>query len=188
MKQFFDKLVKETVEGKKILYKAEEKKSELMQKYSKQIIGQAYYDDEMKKAEELRKELISEYFNKMDKTANEFIAYQEEKYGVNGSEVTEDIALLNGAFVLTQSDIDRLSEKYHDNYTMLNAIERYAKIHDLNFQSLIRKEEENKAFQYLHEYCRSCFTSKDDVYIENLEKMYDKCCMMAGLENNHDER
>ena len=183
MKKFFDKLVECTCSGRKELEKIKLKEDNLLENLDNQIIGQQFFDDEMEKYTEIKKEIFTYFKSEMDAISDEFQDFQDERYRLNGKNITPDIQLLNGQFDLSQQEIDNLDKKYEDNFTMRNAIEKYARNHNLKFINQLshtKETSENVAFNDFLDFCKHCLI--DDTLYANMSELYKHSCQIT--ENN----
>ena len=172
---YLDMVRKCTKDYKNKIVNIEKTKEELYHKLKNEIIGQRFYDDKCHELDELINATATEGKAEIDKINDSFKEYQRFKYGAKGENVDmADLELLRGDFDITQADADRLKEKYikAKNYTMLNALKKYAKEHNLNVVYNEQETEENYQFDLFAEFCKAAII--DNINFENIDTYYDK--------------
>lgn len=81
---------------------------------------------------------------------------QAEKWGdLDGAKITDDIKLLGGHFELKKAQVEALVEKYRDNGTMMEAIGKYAREHNMGFMNVPTVAGKAEAWDYILDYAKT---------------------------------
>lgn len=81
---------------------------------------------------------------------------QSEKWGdLDGAKITDDIKLLGGHFELKKAQVEALVEKYRDNGTMMEAIGKYAREHNMGFMNVPTVAGKAEAWDYILDYAKT---------------------------------
>lgn len=81
---------------------------------------------------------------------------QAEKWGdLDGAKITDDIKLLGGHFELKKAQVEALMEKYRDNGTMMEAIGKYAREHNMGFMNVPTVAGKAEAWDYILDYAKT---------------------------------
>lgn len=81
---------------------------------------------------------------------------QAEKWGdLDGAKITDDIKLLGGHFELKKTQVEALVEKYRDNGTMMEAIGKYAREHNMGFMNVPTVAGKAEAWDYILDYAKT---------------------------------
>lgn len=164
-----------TVDYKKQIENIKDQKEKLKKQLDNEIIGQRFYSDQCHELDKNVNEVYENGKKEVDKINSSFKEFQRFKYGVKGNDVIpEDLELFRGDFEITQADADRLKEKYikAKNYTMLNALKKYAKEKGLKVVYEVQEAEETFQFDLFSDYCKTAMI--DNLIYENIEEMYQK--------------
>lgn len=170
--------------GYNSLQEIEQEREKLKKLVNDDLMTNTMFEYENKKLDANRIAVIENCYNDIDKIENKFYQMQGEKYRLKGEDVTDDIKLFNGSFDLSQAEIDTLTNKYADNKTMTNAINKYSHENGLKFNgSLLDADAENREnynFGLFKEYAKDSVT--DTINHDFINDMYNKCIELSGID------
>lgn len=100
-------------------------------------------------------QLYADTWRKLQDAQSAGIA-QAEKWGeLDGSKVTDDLRLLGGHFELKKAQVEALVEKYRGNGTMMEAIGKYAREHEMGFLNIPSVGGKVEAWAYILDYAKT---------------------------------
>lgn len=81
---------------------------------------------------------------------------QAEKWGdLDGAKITDDLRLLGGHFELKKPQVEALVEKYRGNGTMMEAIAKYAREHNMAFLNVPSVAGKKEAWAYILDHAKT---------------------------------
>lgn len=132
--------------------------------------AQALMEQKQKNAETYQAEVAEEQNRGIDSKLSQLYAdtwrklqdaqaagiVQAEKWGeLEGSKITDDIKLLGGHFELKKPQVEALVEKYRGNGTMMEAIAKYAREHEMGFLNVPSVAGKKEAWAYILDHAKA---------------------------------
>lgn len=100
-------------------------------------------------------QLYADTWKKLQDTQAAGIA-QAEKWGeLDGSKITDDLRLLGGHFELKKPQVEAMVEKYRGNGTMMEAIGKYAREHNMGFLNVPSVAGKKEAWAFILDHAKT---------------------------------